>query len=75
MERGCQTLIETGSKIQRELRYINKIEREALGICLKEFISELPGRQVSEYQSQYAVVGLLLEPGKVIVIPRKKAML
>ncbi|KAJ0968340.1 hypothetical protein J5N97_025257 [Dioscorea zingiberensis] len=55
MERGRQTLIETGSKIQRELRYINKIEREALG--LKEFISELPGRQVSEYQSQ--VSGLI----------------
>ncbi|KAJ0968311.1 hypothetical protein J5N97_025228 [Dioscorea zingiberensis] len=51
MERGA----ETGSKIQRELRYINKIEREALG--LKEFISELPGRQVSEYQSQ--VSGLI----------------
>ncbi|XP_039134449.1 uncharacterized protein LOC120271835 [Dioscorea cayenensis subsp. rotundata] len=65
MERGRQTLIDTGSKIHRELRYIDKLEREAMG--LKEFISELPRREASEYRSQVSgVISKVKEDKKVL---------
>lgn len=49
MERGRKALKDEGHRIQAELRFIRKIERDIMG--LKDLISELPRREASQYRS------------------------
>ncbi|XP_020244072.1 uncharacterized protein LOC109822302 [Asparagus officinalis] len=54
MERGQQALIKEGRGIQSELRFINRIEKETMG--LKDVIREFPRRDASRFRSEVSTL-------------------
>ncbi|KAJ6845098.1 uncharacterized protein M6B38_288775 [Iris pallida] len=62
MKRGREALIKEGREIRGELRYINRIEKETMG--LKELMRELPRRETSRFRSEISSLASQLNQEK-----------